>query len=287
MSDLQPQPCSWQVNGLQLSGLSWGRPDGRPVLALHGWLDNAASFSLLAPLLPDCHVVALDLTGHGRSDCRSADASYQIWDDLPEICGVIDALGWERFSLMGHSRGGVISTLFASCFPEQVSHLILLDALLPQPINETEFPTQLRKFMLEKSHWQNRDKRVFPSMDAAVAIRDDGSLPSAAARLLAERNLAACDGGYTWTTDNRLRGASAVKLTAGHLQAVLHALSMPTLLLLAEQGLGGQHPQIVALAREGIARLEVHTLPGGHHFHMEDSVGRVSQDIAQFLESSP
>ena len=285
MSDSPAQPRSWQVSGLQLSGLSWGSPDGQPVLALHGWLDNAASFTQLAPLLDTCHVVALDLTGHGRSDCRSADASYQIWDDLPEIRGVIDALGWERFSLMGHSRGGVISTLFASCFPEQVSHLVLLDALLPQAIDEAEFPGQMRKFLQEKSHWQNRDRRVFPSIDAAVAIRDDGSLPSAAARLLAERNLSPCEGGYRWTTDQRLRGASAVKLSAGQLQAVLQALTMPTLLLLAEEGLGGQHPQIEAQARQGISRLQVHTVPGGHHFHMEDTVGRLSQDITKFLQS--
>ena len=47
-----------------LRGLRWGRPGNTPILALHGWLDNAASFSRLAPLLLDVDVVAIDLPGH-------------------------------------------------------------------------------------------------------------------------------------------------------------------------------------------------------------------------------
>ena len=89
---VQPRERSWRVHGLELRGLSWGEAGAHPVLCLHGWLDNAASFSVLAPRLENCHVVALDLTGHGRSSWRSDDATYQIWDDLPEIQGVVDAL---------------------------------------------------------------------------------------------------------------------------------------------------------------------------------------------------
>ena len=81
----------WEINGLRLAGLSWGDTRRPTVLALHGWLDNAASFSVLAPLRVQHHVISIDLTGHGRSACQSADAGYQIWDDLPELLGVLDA----------------------------------------------------------------------------------------------------------------------------------------------------------------------------------------------------
>ena len=45
--------CHWEVHGLRLAGLAWGDPASPPVLCLHGWLDNAASFDALAPLLQD------------------------------------------------------------------------------------------------------------------------------------------------------------------------------------------------------------------------------------------
>ncbi|HQC73883.1 MAG TPA: alpha/beta hydrolase, partial [Candidatus Competibacteraceae bacterium] len=55
---------------LRLAARAWGPADGLPVLAVHGWLDNAASFDALAPLLPELRLVALDLPGHGHSAHR-------------------------------------------------------------------------------------------------------------------------------------------------------------------------------------------------------------------------
>ena len=107
----QATELSWEANGLHIAGLAWGDPAAKPMLALHGWLDNAASFACLAPLLGEYYIVAVDLTGHGLSDKRSKDATYQIWDDLPQIASVLDQLGWERFDLVGHSRGAVIASL--------------------------------------------------------------------------------------------------------------------------------------------------------------------------------
>ena len=283
MTAAAPRELDWEVNGLRLAGLAWGEPGAPGLLAIHGWLDNAASFSILAPLLTQYHVVAVDLTGHGRSSHRSRDASYQIWDDLPELLGVLDALGWERFSLMGHSRGAIISSLLASVVPERVEHLVLLDGVAPPPVGEEQFPRQLRRFLDEKRHWQQRRNRVYTSAEAAVESRTGTSPPAALARLLVERNLRPCEGGYTWTTDLRLRGASAVKMSEGHIRAVLGALTMPTLLLLASQGFGAR-PEVAARALQLISRLEVEEVTGGHHFHMEPAAAIVAQRISAFLQ---
>jgi pimeloyl-ACP methyl ester carboxylesterase len=273
----------WDVHGLRLAGLSWGSPEARPLLCLHGWLDNAASFAVLAPLLQGSHVVAPDLTGHGKSARRSADATYQIWDDLPEVLGVVEALGWQRFDLIGHSRGAVIASLFAATFPERVSHLVLLDAVGPEPVPESEFPVQMRRFLQDKGRLLEKDNRVFASVEEAVASRSESGMPASAARMLAERNLRPCEGGVTWTTDPRLRGASAVKLTEGQVQAVLQGLDMPTLLLLAEGGLGGRHPELAATAERSIRQLEIERVAGGHHFHMETPLDSVAERIGGFL----
>ena len=126
-------------------GLSWRGLDGarlqtdRCLRCMAGSIMPLA-FAVLAPLLSGFYVVAVDLTGHGKSARRSADASYQIWDDLPEILGILDALGWNYIRSLGHSRGAIIATLLASAYPERVRHLVLLDAVSPQPVEESAFP---------------------------------------------------------------------------------------------------------------------------------------------------
>lgn len=279
-----PEELSWEVNGLRLAGLSWGKPELPPVLALHGWLDNAASFNVLAPLLArDHHVVAVDLSGHGRSAWRSPDATYQIWDDLPQLRGVADALGWAQFSLLGHSRGAIMSCLLASAQPERVRRLVLLDGLAPTPVEESDFPQQLRRFLDDRQRWSGRRNRMYPDVETALASREAQHLPANAARALVERNLKPCEGGYTWTTDLRLRGASAVKMSRGHIQAVLAGLSMPTLLLLADGGFG-EPPELANLARAHIPQLELASASGGHHFHLEPGAAIVADRIRHFLQ---
>ncbi|MCB1702852.1 MAG: alpha/beta hydrolase [Halioglobus sp.] len=284
MSEAVAVAMSWQVNGLSLAGLSWGEPSAPGILALHGWLDNAASFGIVAPLLArQHHVVAVDLTGHGLSAHRSQDAGYQIWDDLPELLGVLDELGWQQFSLMGHSRGAIIATVLASAIPDRVERLVLLDGVVPNPVGEEQFSRQLRKFLDDKRYWTQKRNRIYPDVEAALASRADNSPPPALARALVERNLRPCDGGYTWTTDLRLRGASAVKLSPGQIQSVLESLAMPTLLLLAEDGFS-KHPELAAQARQFIPHLEIHEVAGGHHFHMESGAAIVARQIDHFLQ---
>jgi len=284
VTSLAGAPLHWEVHGLNMAGLGWGDPAAPPVLCLHGWLDNAASFAVLAPLLENHYLVAPDLTGHGQSDRRSADATYQIWDDLPEVLGIVQALGWEQFALLGHSRGAIIGSLFAASFPERVQRMVMLDAVGPQPVADNLFPAQMRKFLIEKGSLLHRENRFFASLEEAATARETGGMRPDAARFIAQRNLRACAQGYTWTTDPRLRGASAVKLTPGQVDATLGALVMPTLLLLAEQGHGGRHEAMHQLARRAIPELQMAYLPGGHHFHMEQpEVQAVADIIAEFL----
>jgi len=271
------------VHGLTLAGLQWGEGNPAPLLALHGWLDNAASFTVLGPLLAQqgFHLVAPDLPGHGRSAWRSRDAGYQVWEDLPEIRAIIDDLGWERCSLLGHSRGAIIATLFASAFPERVGHLVLLDALFPAPVQEREFPAQLRRYVDDKRRWLGHEGRVFDSPEAALRSRLGAAVENAGLAAITRRNLVPRPGGYAWGTDPRLRGASAVKMSTGHIEAMLEALAMPTLLLLAEAGFAGR-AELTELAREHIGQLELERFAGGHHFHLEPGATALAERIAIF-----
>ncbi len=282
---VEPAELEWSVDDLTLRGLAWGDPAGPPVLALHGWLDNAASFAMLAPRLQGYYVVAPDLSGHGRSDWRSADATYQVYDDLPQIIGLVDQLGWQQFRLLGHSRGAIIASILAASCPERVTQLVLLDGLAPPPLPEAEFVSQLRNFVDDRRRLSARRPRVYPDAGQLAAAREEQGLSARAAGLITERNLRRCEGGVISGTDPRLRGASAVKLTPGQVNALLDAIAAPTLLLLAEQGLTVTHSQRWAAMEHQLARAQVESFPGGHHFHMESGVDKLAKRILGFFEN--
>lgn len=273
------QERNWLVHGQSIAGLYWDNSieEQAPikVLALHGWLDNAASFTRLAPLLIGCEVVALDLPGHGLSSHRSADASYHIWDDLPDIMAVADLLEWDTFALLGHSRGAIISTLLASAMPDRISHLALLDAIRPAATKHSDTSQQLRKFILDKTKYLHRPHKPIATMEEAIERRCRAARMSVeTARPIVERNLIEQDSGIRWTTDPRLNGASAFKLTAEHITAVMDAVEVPCRLVLAEEGLGADR---IMSAVDDYPQIVASVLPGSHHFHLEDTVDEIAE----------
>ena len=272
---------TFHASGRRMAALVAASAGGQRILALHGWLDNAASFLPLADHLPEFDIVAPDLAGHGRSAHRSADGEYNIWSDLPDVEAVADALGWDRFNLIGHSRGAIVSCLFASSLPDRVERLVLLDGLAASAAEAEECTAQLAAFLRDKKRLMGRPGRLFASREEAVAVRERGGLSPAAARLIAERNLKPVEDGWRWSYDARLRGASAFKLTEAHNAAVMAGLSMPALVLFAEQGMRAREQALPSLP----GTLTIETVPGGHHCHMEASAGLVAERIRKFLTS--
>lgn len=272
---------TFKAFGRTLAALAAASSGGQRILALHGWLDNAASFLPLADHLPEFDIVALDMAGHGRSDHRGADGEYNIWSDLPDIEAVADALGWDRFNLIGHSRGAIVSSLFASSLPERVERLVLLDGLAALPAEPGECTGQLAAFLRDKKRLLDHPGRVFASLEEAVEVRARSGLSPVAARLIAERNLKPVDNGWCWSFDARLRGASAFKLTEAHNAAVMAGLSMPALVLFAEEGMGARERALPPLP----GTLTVETVPGSHHCHMEASVDLIAERVRQFFTS--
>ncbi|CUH81147.1 alpha/beta fold hydrolase [Tropicibacter naphthalenivorans] len=283
------RPCHWIVDGLELAGLEWGPQDGVPVLALHGWMDHAESFAVLAPLLEGCHVVALDLSGQGLSGHRAPHATYNIWDDLPQVAQVLDQLGWESCVLMGHSRGANISALFTAAQPDRVRALISIDCLTPEPV-EASVVTTLRAFIEETRKVAARPPRVFESKDAYAARRRHQGNPEHVSYALAARALEEDEGGFRLRGDARMFASSAIKLTQAQVEDVMRAIQCPVLNIWGQDGLLARRPQTVALAERGaalIARYERHDLPGDHHLHMDPAVApRIAELVLDFLRRS-
>lgn len=240
------------------------------MLALHGWLDNAASFVPLSVQLPQLDLVMLDLPGHGHSDPLPAGADYLLTSALHPLLDAADALGWERFAVMGHSMGAAIASTLAAAAPQQVEKLVAIEMLggLAETIEGTL--DRLRDSVAATRRPNPTPLRVFPDLAAPVRARMQASLLSErSARLLVERGVRPVEGGYAWRSDRRLTLPTAVRLGEAQVQALLAGIDCPARIIYADPAQPyfpePLRSQRAALLRHG----RLHVLPGGHHLHME------------------
>jgi pimeloyl-ACP methyl ester carboxylesterase len=244
------------IPGLELSGLTWGEPDAPPLVLIHGWLDNAASFALLAPLLAErFHVIALDLPGHGHSDHLPAGTIYQHVDYTRAVLAAVDSLALPRFHLLGHSLGAGVATMVAIAAPERVRALALVEGLGDALAIKDD---------------ANRSLRVFPSIDDAARARALASgLDSSLARHIVERGLRDVEGGYSWRSDPRLSKPTAIRLAETQVMSLLLGLAAPTSLLLARPHPPYLEPEALQVRIDCVDDITVTRMDGGHHLHLE------------------
>jgi pimeloyl-ACP methyl ester carboxylesterase len=100
---------------------------GPPVLVLHGW---GARIEAVQPIInglaPRLTVHAVDLPGFGESGLPPEPWGVTEYADWTR--GLMDALGLEQPSVIGHSNGGRIAIHLAAHHPERIDKLILVDA---------------------------------------------------------------------------------------------------------------------------------------------------------------
>ena len=258
------------VNGMTISAQEWGIGNKNHVIALHGWLDNSASFEAMAPLMADSHIIALDFAGNGESDHRSQHGAYNIWDDLLDILAIADALEWDNFKILSHSRGAFVGMLLAATMPDRVEKLLMLDGALLPPSDEASTPKNLSRYLHQQRNNYQRPSRVMTSVDEVIERRIAKiDLTASECRSLAERSVKpAKNGGYEWRHDPRAVGGSAFKFSKEHQHAFLSALQMPCLIVLANSGLFKSAGVDAMLKQYNHIAMEFHD--GGHHMHMED-----------------
>ncbi len=122
---MEPQVESRVVHGHLRSYVRAG--SGPPILLIHGIGDSNRTWTEVVPLLARTHtVIAPDLLGHGLSDKPRAD--YSIGGFANGMRDLMTLLGYERFTLVGHSLGGGVAMQFAYQYPERVERLVLVSS---------------------------------------------------------------------------------------------------------------------------------------------------------------
>lgn len=286
---------------LQMAALAWGDPEGQPLMALHGWLDNAMTFVHLAPELAKAgyYVVAPDFAGHGFSDWRPAGQPYLLIENCFDIQAAALVLGWSRFTLIGHSMGAGVASLLAGAHPDAIDKLVMLDGLGTVTTTDDEAPALLGRALgrwigHQQKHWEQQDAglpplpgRVYTSIREAAEARMKGvgAVDMGAALHLCQRALRRVDdehqaGGWYWQSDTRLRHPSPWRLTEAQNQAFMRAIQAPTLFIEAEGGLLIDRPEIQTRFAQ-VSQGQKKVMAGGHHLHLEAATAEVTAAVVR------
>jgi pimeloyl-ACP methyl ester carboxylesterase len=274
---------NYPLESMALQGLVCGSEDREDniVLCLHGWLDNAASFSPLMPYfqqyLPCKHIVAIDWPGHGHSIHKSIDAHYHFIDWVYDLLLLFELNNWQKVDIVGHSMGGMIASAFAAAFPEKVKSLTLIDSIGFVSTDEDKTTKQLRDGMLSrfKTSMLNKKKKggkkqnYHPSIDSAIKARVNVSdLHYEQAKLLVERGIQKDVEGYRWRSDVRLRNISPYRLSLKQAQQFIRDIKCPVQLIYGTNGLDmvSSGMKVFGSLFQSFSSVE---LTGGHHVHME------------------
>jgi pimeloyl-ACP methyl ester carboxylesterase len=100
---------------------------GPPVVLIHGMVNSSRHWRPVALRLAERHtVIAPDLVGHGDSATPRGD--YSLGAHASGARDVVNALGHERVTVVGHSLGGGIAMQYAYLFPERTERMVLVSS---------------------------------------------------------------------------------------------------------------------------------------------------------------
>lgn len=258
------------IPGFDIAYKTWGNPSNPPLMALHGWLDNANSFAYLAQYLQDdYYVIAPDFPGHGLSSHLAAGCQYHFIDGIFTIIHIMNALKLEKVHMLGHSMGACLASLAAGVAPERFLSLTLIEALGPFSAPAQTACSQLSNYIHAITQEAPKQSKGYASIEKAARARSvKGYVSLDIAHAFCERGLIEREGLFYWRHDYRLIGVSPLKMTETQVLSCLNAITTKTYLILADKGFSFDS-DVMQNRIKAIKNIHVELLDGGHHIHME------------------
>jgi pimeloyl-ACP methyl ester carboxylesterase len=273
-----------QANGVRLHYLAVGQ--GEPVLLLHGFGQSSHMWRpLMRELAKNRTVIAADLRGAGQSEAMEGYTKSIMARDMQAL---MQGLGYEKVSIVGHGIGSMVAYAYAAQFPGEVKSIALLDGFLPGVGEWT-------RVWLARDQWQFVFYGKTPQ--ALVQGRE---------RIYLERfwnDFAADPGKSIPEADRKIYAAELAKPNHVHAgmeyfraieqdgrefrEYAAKPVTMPMLVITGEKGAGElliNQAQLIATDVQGAI------VPGAGHWLMEEAPGFVIPKLVEFLghsEDSP
>lgn len=205
---------------------------GRGLLLVHGFTGGRTDFSDHLDALAEAGwwAVAPDLRGHGGSWQPDEESDYSFEHFAHDLWALVDALGWERVVLLGHSMGGMVAQVAASIRPDRLDGLVLMDT--------THGPLRIDRDLAVLAAQVVREGGMVALKEAMDALDGEAPLGTPAhERLIAERP------GYREQGDRKLLASAPAMYASmiGHMidqvdrLEALGAVEAPTLVIVGDQ----------------------------------------------------
>jgi haloacetate dehalogenase len=264
---------------------------GPPLLLLHGYPQTHVMWHQVAPALAErCTVVCPDLRGYGDSGKPASDPEHAVYSKRAtarEMVEVMAALGFARFLVAGHDRGGRVAHRLALDHPERVERMAVLD-IVP---TRTVFRATDQAIATGYYHWffliqpYGLPERLIGADPIYYLRRKLGAwaaLDNFAPEALAEYERCFSDPATIHASCEDYRAAASIDLA--HDEADLdHRIRCPLLVLWGGRGLMERHFDVLATWREKAAGpLTGRALDCGHFLAEERPEDTASELLAFF-----
>jgi haloacetate dehalogenase len=269
---------------------------GPPVLLLHGFPQNLAMWARCAPILArNFTVVCADLRGYGDSSkpkCEPGNANYSFRAMAADQVAVMAQLGFERFHVVGHDRGGRTAHRMALDHPEQVASLAVLDIVptwaMFTDVNRTIAGTYWHWYFLSQpapfpEHMIGCDPDFF--YETCMAGWGATGIGAFDPEMLADYRRCWHDRDYIHGTCSDYRAGATVDMEHDGADIAVK-VACPTLVFYGAQGTMATNFDIPAEWRKRCADIRVETLPGGHFF-IDQFPADTARILAGHLDGCP
>ena len=279
-----PTSHSYFSQRLRLHYLDWGNEDAPHLLLVHGIHDHCRSWDWLAQRLRrHFHLVAPDLRGHGDSEW-TLGSPYTHLEYVQDIAQLVRQRRLTPVTVIAHSLGGTIASIYAGAFPQAVERLVIIEGVGPYPRGPNAPDDRLRDWIDGNRSLSGRSPRRYPTLEDAYQRMQETNphlSPDQARHLTVHGSNQNEDGTYSWKFDNYTRTRCPYDIPDEDMVALWRRIDCPVLILNSSQGYSHRIGQDDTLRHFQHATL--HEIDDAGHWTHHDQLDTCMAAIGRFL----
>jgi pimeloyl-ACP methyl ester carboxylesterase len=240
---------------------------GTTIVLVHGFLENLKMWNAFIPELSEKHrVIAIDLLGHGGSECLGY--VHTMEDQADMVHQVLMQLKIKKAVFIGHSMGGYVALAFAELYPEAMKGLVLLNSTSKADSHE------------RKINRNRAIKAVKQNYAAFVSLSIANLFSEANRECLANEIVKVREQALQTPLQGIIAALEGMKVRKDR-ERLLHSVNFPVLLILGEKD--GVLNYQDSLEQIKGTEVQLVVFPDGHMSHIENETD-VKRVLLAFLK---